>query len=46
MTGESFRMMLEPAAAEEWYDKAIGLRYGANDPSVYLVYGDVMHSQQ
>ena len=46
MTGESFRMMLEPVAAEEWYDKAIGLRYGANDPSVYLVYGDVMHSQQ
>ena len=38
MTGESFRMMLEPAAAEEWYDNAIGLRYGADDPSVYLVY--------
>jgi len=46
MAGESFRMMLEPAAAEEWYDKAIGLRYGTEDPSVYLAYGDVMRSQQ
>ncbi len=46
MAGESFRMMLEPAAAEEWYDKAIGLRYGTGDPSVYLVYGEIMQSQQ
>lgn len=46
MAGESFRKMLDPNAAEEWYDKAIGLRYGSDDPSVYLAYGDVMSSQQ
>ena len=46
MIGESFRMLMDPAATEEWYDKAIGLRYGEKHPEVFLNYGEVMSSQQ
>lgn len=46
MTGECFRMMLDPGAAEEWYDKAIGLRFGDENPLVYLNYGEIMSAQQ
>lgn len=46
MVGECFRLMLTPGDAEEWYDKAIGLRYGQDHPEVYLHYGEVMLMQQ
>lgn len=46
MAGESFRKLKEPGAAEEWYDKAIGLRYGQSDAEVYLNYGEIMSQQQ
>lgn len=46
MIGESFRMLMDPAASEEWYDKAIGLRYGKDHSEVFLNYGNVMASQQ
>ena len=46
MIGESFRMLMDPGATEEWYDKAIGLRYGQSHPEVFLNYGEVMSSQQ
>lgn len=46
MIGESFRMLMDPGATEEWYDKAIGLRYGESHPEVFLNYGEVMSSQQ
>ena len=46
MVGECFRLMLTPDAAEEWYDKAIGLRYGEGHPEVYLHYGEIMVMQQ
>ncbi len=46
LVGECFRLMLTPDAAEEWYDKAIGLRYGEDHPEIYLHYGDIMSMQQ
>ncbi|MDA0303932.1 MAG: OmpA family protein [Bacteroidetes bacterium] len=46
MIGESFRMLMDPGATEEWYDKAIGLRYGEKHPEVYLNYGEAMMAQQ
>lgn len=46
LIGECFRLMLTPDAAEEWYDKAIGLRYGEDHPEIYLHYGDIMLAQQ
>ena len=46
MIGESFRMLMDPAAAEEWYDKAIGLRYGEKHSEVFLNYGEIMSAQQ
>lgn len=46
LIGECFRLMLTPDAAEEWYDKAIGLRYGEDHPEIYLHYGDIMSMQQ
>lgn len=46
MAGECFRIMLTPDAAEEWYDKAIGLRYGDDHPEIYLHYGEIMSMQQ
>lgn len=45
-TGECYRLMLDPAGAEEWYKKAIGLKYGEDHPEVYLMYGDVMRAQE
>lgn len=44
--GECFRLMLDPGAAAEWYDKAIGLRYGEDHPEIFLNYGDIMVAQQ
>lgn len=46
MAGESFLKLMEPTGAEEWYDKAIGLRYGQENPDVYLHYGEAMSMQQ
>lgn len=46
MAGESFRLMLDPASAEEWYDKAIGLKYYKDEVDVFLHYGDIMLTQQ
>ena len=46
MAGESFLKLMEPTGAEEWYDKAIGLRYGSENPEVYLHYGQAMSMQQ
>lgn len=43
--GESFRLLHDPAAATEWYDKAIGLKYGQKDNTVFLVYGDALRDQ-
>lgn len=46
MAGESFRLLQDPAAAEEWYTKAIGLRFGESNPEVFVRYGDIMATQQ
>jgi len=46
MAGESFLKLMEPAGAEEWYEKALGLRYGSDNPEVYLHYGQAMSMQQ
>lgn len=45
MIGECYRLMLDPAAAEEFYDKAIGLRYWKANPDVYLRYAEVLMAQ-
>ena len=44
--GRKFHVADEPTGAEEWYDKAIGLRYGSENPDVYLHYGEAMSMQQ
>ena len=46
MAGESFLKLMEPQGAEEWYEKAIGLRFGSENPEVYLHYGQAMSMQQ
>ena len=44
--GESYRLYHEAASAIEWYDKAIGLKYGKRNTDLYLVYGDVLRDQE
>ena len=44
--GEAYRLHHEPAMATEWYDKAIGLKYGDRNSHVYLVYGDALRDQE
>jgi len=44
--GESYRLHHEPEMATEWYDKAIGLKYGDRDNRVFLVYGDALRDQE
>ena len=44
--GESYRLYHESASAIEWYDKAIGLKYGKRNTDLYLVYGDVLRDQE
>ena len=44
--GESYRLHHESAMATEWYDKAIGLKYGDRDNMVFLVYGDALRDQE
>ena len=44
--GESYRLHHEPAMATEWYDKAIGLKYGDRDNMVFLAYGDALRDQE
>lgn len=46
MAGECHRLMLDAAGAEEWYKKAIGLKYAEDNPDVFLRYGDIMRTQQ
>ena len=43
---ESYRLYHESALATEWYDKAIGLKYGNRNSDVFLVYGDVLRDQE
>lgn len=43
--GECYRLMLDPASAEEFYNKAIGFRYYNTTPDVYLRYADVLRAQ-
>ncbi len=42
---EAHRLMLDPAGAEEYYNKAIGFRYYKAHPEVYLRYADVLMAQ-
>ena len=44
--GEAYRLHHEPEMATEWYDKAIGLKYGDRNESVFLVYGDALRDQE
>ncbi len=44
--GESYRLHHEPEMATEWYDKAIGLKYGDRENRVFLVYGDALRDQE
>ena len=44
--GESYRLHHEPEMATEWYDKAIGLKYGDRNSIVFLVYGDALRDQE
>ena len=44
--GESYRLHHEPEMATEWYDKAIGLKYGKRNSTVFLVYGDALRDQE
>jgi peptidoglycan-associated lipoprotein len=46
MAGECYRLMMDPLGAREWYDKAVGLKYGDSAPELFLSYGDVMQSLQ
>tara|TARA_B110000444_G_C18833961_1_gene594873 strand:+ start:503 stop:2473 length:1971 start_codon:yes stop_codon:yes gene_type:complete len=43
--GECFRLLHDNTQSLEWYDKAIGLRYGIDNPIVFLLYGDVLRDQ-
>ena len=42
--GESFRLHFKNKSAVEWYEKAIGLRYGEQEADLYLSYGDALRS--
>ena len=44
--GEAYRLHHEPAMATEWYDKAIGLKYGDRENRVFLAYGDALRDQE
>ncbi|MDA0946166.1 MAG: outer membrane protein [Bacteroidota bacterium] len=44
--GEAYRLHHQPAMATEWYDKAIGLKYGDRNNQVFLVYGDALRDQE
>ena len=44
--GEAYRLHHEPEMATEWYDKAIGLKYGDRNSMVFLVYGDALRDQE
>ena len=43
--GECYRLMLDPAGAEEYYNKAIGFRFYKENPDVFLRYADVLMAQ-
>ncbi len=43
--GECHRLMLDPAGAEEYYNKAVGFRYFKREPEVFLRYAEVMMAQ-
>jgi len=44
--GEAYRLHHEPEMATEWYDKAIGLKYGNRENRIFLVYGDALRDQE
>lgn len=43
--GECYRLMLDPAGAEEYYNKAIGFRFYKENPDVFLRYAEVLVAQ-
>ena len=43
---ESYRLYNESASAFEWYNKAIGLKYGKQNTKLYLLCGDVLRDQE
>lgn len=42
--GEAYRLHHKNKSAKEWYDKAIGLKYGDQEPDLYLSMGDALRS--
>ena len=42
---ECYRLMLDPAGAEEYYNKSIGFRYYKENPDVFLRYAEVLMAQ-
>ena len=44
MAGESFRMHYKNKSAVEWYEKAIGLKYGDKNADLFLHLGDAHRS--
>ena len=44
MAGESFRMHYKNKSAVEWYEKAIGLKYGDKNADLFLHLGDAQRS--
>ncbi|MEE2919533.1 MAG: OmpA family protein [Bacteroidota bacterium] len=44
--GESYRLYNESASAFEWYNKAIGLKYGKQNTKLFLLCGDVLRDQE
>lgn len=44
--GEAYRLHHKPEDATEWYDKAIGLKYGNKNNKVFLLYGDALRDQE
>lgn len=43
--GECHRLMLDPAGAEEYYNKAIGFRYFKRNPDIFLRFSEVLMGQ-
>ena len=43
--GECFRLLHDHSQSLDWYDKAIGLRYGIDNPEIFLLYGDVLRDK-
>ena len=43
--GECFRILHDHTQSLEWFDKAIGLRYGVDHPEIFLLYGDVLRDK-